>query len=343
MAERLFRGTVEQVRRVAHETRAPADDVRQDEILAEDALGRGRLDARGGDDRTAVQRPAAGQGAHQAGERRRGGVAVGRGDLDPPPFGRPAPRGRRPRGHEGGLHRGVDLAELGQGGRAHQLGAAGVLAVGQADPEIQAEGLGDVLAQRGPHGAAVDAAEDLAGDVAEGQGVVAAGRADREQRGHGRQLGAGGVPVEPDGRVGLVGEAREPRLVGQGLLDGDVLLAALRELGPDVGDGLVVGQASLVHQTRDQQGRHRLGGREQGRQGVGAEGDLALAVGEAAHQVDDDLAVDRQGKARAQFAVVGEVRLERLADAGEAVGAQAVDLAAHPRPAARCARWARSA
>ena len=93
--------------------------------------------------------------------------------------------------------------------------------------------------------------------------MIAAGRADREQRGHGRQLGAGGVPVEPDGRVGLVGEPRKARLVRQGLLDRDLALAVLREFRPHIGDGLVIGQPSFVDEPGHHQGRHGLGGRKQ--------------------------------------------------------------------------------
>ena len=70
---------------------------------------------------------------------------------------------------------------------------------------------------------------------------------------------------------------------------------------------------------------------------------VALAVGMAAHQVDDDLAVDGEGEARAQFAAILEIGLEGLADAGEAVGAEAGDLDRHFRPVVRCGRWARSA
>ena len=137
MAERLGIVAIEHVGRVAHEARAPADHKGQNQVLADDALGGRRPDAGRGDDRAAVQRPAPRQGAHQPRQGRGRGVAIGRGDLGASPVARAASARRRPGRQEGGLHSIVQLTELGQGAGPHQLGAAVVLAVGQADPQVE--------------------------------------------------------------------------------------------------------------------------------------------------------------------------------------------------------------
>ena len=244
-------------------------------------------------------------------------MAVGRGDLGPPPFGLAASSGRGPGGEEGRPRGRVDLAELRRAVGALHVGGAVVLAVGQADPHIQLEGNGQVLAQGRAHGPAVDAAEDLAGQVAQGDRVIAAGGSGGPQRRHGRQLGADGVPVEPQGRLHGIGEAREPGLVAHHLLDGDLALAALRELRPDAGDGLAVVELSGIHQPGDQQGRDGLGAGEDGGQRRLIEGPRALTVGISAPEVDDGLSAVDEGEARAQFLTALEIGLEGRAHRGE--------------------------
>ena len=311
-----------------------------------DAFARGLGDQGRRQDGLAVEPAVIGQGADQACQGRGGGVAVGGGDFDAPPLGLAAAGGRGPGGQEGRLGGGVDLAEVRQAAWPLQVGDAAVLGVGQADPEVEAEGTGQVLAQGGSHGAPVDPAEDLAGQVAEGDRVVAAGRSRRPQRGHGGQPGADRVPVEPQRELHLLGEAREALLMAHHLFDGDLALAGLGELRPDVGDGLGVVELSGVDQPGDQQRRHRLGGREHRRQGALVEGLGALAVGEAGPEVDDQFAALHEGKARAQLLAGGEVRLEGGADGGEALGAEAVDLRGHANRSKRTlgevafSRWA---
>ena len=46
----------------------------------------------------------------------------------------------------------------------------------------------------------------------------------------------------------------------------------------------------------------------------------------SSEKTPDDLAADGEGEARAQFAIVGEIGLEGLADAGEAIGAETGDV-----------------
>ena len=72
----------------------------------------------------------------------------------------------------------------------------------------------------------------------------------------------------------------------------------------------------------------------------------ALPVGETSPEVDHDLAGLHQTEARAQFLAALEIGLEGGAHAGEALGADAVDLGGHVRRSNRTlgeaafSRWA---
>ena len=111
-------------------------------------------------------------------------------------------------------------------------------------------------------------------------------------------------------------------MVRHHLFDGDEGLRLCGERRPDLGDALAVGQLHLVDQPGDHEGGDRLGGREHRGQGVGGERSGLGAVGPAAEQVDDNLAVDSEGEAGAELQALGEVGLERLAHGGEARGAE---------------------
>ena len=273
-------------------------------------------------------------------------MAVGGGDLDAPPLGLAAAGGRGPRRQERSLGRSIDFAEVRQAVRSLQVGDAAVLGVRQADPEVEAEGPRQVLAQGGPHRPSVDPAEDLAGQVAEGDRVVAAGGSGRPQRGHGGELRADRVPVEPQRGLHLVREAGETLLVAHHLFNGDRRLSGLGELRPDVGYALGVVELSGVDQPRDQQRGDRLGGREHRRQGALVEGLGALAVGEAGPEIDDQLAALDQRETRAELLAGSEVVLEGGADAREALGTEAVNLGGHANRSKRTlgevafSRWA---
>ncbi len=253
-------------------------------------------------------------------------MAVGRGDLGAPPGPGVATARRRPGLQEGRTLDGGERAEVGHRRRPLHLGHPAVLGVGQADPEVQAQRLGHVVAQGRAQGAPVHAAEDFAGHIAVDHRVVARRRPGRPERRHGGDPGGDGVPVEPQGRVHRLGEGGQTVLVRQALFDGDVPLAALGELGPDFRDLLAVIQAALADQAADHHGGDRLGGGEHRRQGVRPEGRPGDAVGEPGHQVDDDLALDGGREAGAQLLALGEIGDEGVAHGHEAVRADAPDL-----------------
>ena len=68
---------------------------------------------------------------------------------------------------------------------ADQRRHPGLLGLGQPDPQVDAERLGDLVGDEGAERATVDPADQLAGEPAVGQGVVAVPAADRP-------LGCGG-------------------------------------------------------------------------------------------------------------------------------------------------------
>ncbi len=270
-------------------------------------------------------------------------MAIGRWDLGAPPGGEVAAERRGPGLEEG---RPLDLgqrAKLGQGGGALDLRDPVVLGGGQTDPEVQAQGLRQLLAKGGPDRASVDAAEDLPGDVAVEHRVVARGRSWRPQRRHGGDPCGDRLPVVPEFDLHRLGECGQAVLVREALADGDVLLSGIREFRPDLGHPLAVVEPSLAHQPRQHEGGHRLGGGEHRRQGVGAEGNGPVAVGPAGHQVDDHLPLDGDGKAGAELGPFGEVGDEGVADGPESVGADTPDLRGlrHLSRGVRSERWAR--
>lgn len=222
----------------------------------------------------------------------------------------PPTAGRGPGGEKGGFRRRIQLAELGQGLGPLEAGHPRKFRVRQADEQIKAQRPGDVFAQGRPHGAAVHPAEDFAGQIAEGDGVVAAGRARGPHGGHGGQLRTDGVPVEPQGRVHLVGKAGQARLVRHHLLHGDLALAGRGELRPDLGHRLAVAEPSALHQPGDEDGGDGLGGGEHRGEGALVKGLGALAVGIAAPQVHHHLLIDHHGEARAQLFPGVEILLE---------------------------------
>ena len=127
-------------------------------------------------------------------------------------------------------------------------------------------------------------------------------------------------------KEGLDEFRRQARLVRQGLLDRDAVLAGLRKFRPDRGDGLAVVQLSGGDQAGDHEGGHRLGGGKHRRQGVDSEGPGARAVGEAADQVDDNFPFYGQAEPRAQLLAAGEIGGEGLANLVVLWRAKAADV-----------------
>ena len=152
-----------------------------------------------------------------------------------------------------------------------------LLLVGEPDPELEAERLGDLVVEEGAEALARDALHDLADQPAVGGGVVAV-------RGAGlphRRLGLEGPDHRLPGQRLLEGErgvdVGQAGLVAQQPAHGDVRLAGRLELGPVLGDRRVdVEVAPLGEQVGARRGG-ALGGREHELEGV-------LRVGRAARR-----------------------------------------------------------
>ncbi len=201
--------------------------------------------------------------------------------------------------------------------------------LGQPDPELEPERLGQLVVEERAEAATIDPAHHLADQVAVGERVVAVGdtglpvgrlhleRVDHRLPRHhlvARQLGVDG------GETGLVAE--QPA-------HGDLLLARLAELGP-VGDDrrVDVEQPAL----REQVGAGRGGAlrrREHDLQGVVVVR-RAGVVADTAPEVDDLGAVDVERVARPDLAVLLEVVRERVAYAFESRLDVSSDFDAHP-------------
>src|SRR4029453_16755883 len=112
-------------------------------------------------------------------------------------------------------------------GRAHEARDTGLFLLWQTDPEVEAEGLGDLLPEPRADGATGHPPDHLAHEVAVGHRVVAVRGAGlpvgclcRERVRHRRPWER---LLERERRVA----PREPRLVGEQLLDRDLTLAGL--------------------------------------------------------------------------------------------------------------------
>ena len=103
--------------------------------------------------------------------------------------------------------------------------------------------------------------------------------------------GAHGVPVGHGLGCDAIGHLGDADPVGEGVADRGVLLAALGELGPVRGDGLVVGDDAALDEHVDGGGGHALGAGEGGEERAPVDGAGGLNIGEAGPGVDDELAV----------------------------------------------------
>ena len=76
------------------------------------------------------------------------------------------------------------------------------------------------------------------------------------------------------------------------LSEGDVRLAGLPELRPDLGDRLVIVDKAALHRMRDQQAHHRLAGGKDGGQSLAGEGPGPRGVGVTGPKIDGQFTVD---------------------------------------------------
>ena len=271
------------------------------------------------------------QGQRQhAGQGLGGGMHIGRGDLHLAPLCRSASGGGRALVEEGRCLDGVDRSQIGRGGRLLHAGDAGVLGLGQAQPQVQPRRIGKVGLQRLPHRSAVGAAEHFAREITDRDRVIARGRAWFPQRGLTAQDLQHLFRLEPQGGVDGRRRSCKAGLMAHQLGQGDVRLARLTELGPDRRDRCLIVQKAALDRPANHQRHDRLAGREHGGEGVRPERLVADAVGLPAPQVQYHLARATDGEARADLVqplgAVGEVAGEGVPDRGEAVGTGAVDL-----------------
>jgi hypothetical protein len=183
--------------------------------------------------------------------------------------------------------------------------------------EVRAEGLGDLLPEDGSQGAACDAPDHLAHQIALGQGVVAGRGPGLPERRLGGEQGGDLVPVVEVGLGEGLFPAGKAGGMGHELGDGDGGLPVRRELGPVLRHGSIDVELTPVRQEEGGEGGHGLGRRVDVDQGVLLPGPGLGRVGEAAPDVDHELAVNSGGEGRADVEAVFQVAGEGLPDAFE--------------------------
>jgi hypothetical protein len=204
--------------------------------------------------------------------------------------------------------------QLAPGRFVHPVGAAELLDGRQADVYLGADRCGDLGAQILADGAAGDAAEHLAEDEPVRGHVVTLCCA-RLPPGFGdSQLATDVVPIAellgghpgawPD-HAGAVTHHHRQR---------DVFLTGLPELGPIPGHRGLQVQFAAIGELMHAGGRQALGPGKDSGEGVLLPGPRAGAVGPAAPQVDNQIAVDPYRHGRADLATQLKVALERVAN-----------------------------
>ena len=196
---------------------------------------------------------------------------------------------------------------------------------GQADPELEAERLGDLFVEVGADRPAVDATHDFTDEVPVRDGVVAVlgaglprGRLTGERVDH-------GVPVERLLEGEWLVDPGESGLVREQVADRDRFLVRLRELGPVLGDGCVEVELAVLHElVRADRGRALRGGEHHDHR-VGLPRPTGLLVGDATPDVHHGDAAVVGRERGAHFETVGEVLLERLENVLEAGRGPTVD------------------
>ena len=256
--------------------------------------------------RNAVDGASAGQRRVDAGHRPGVAEAARGGDLRGAPLagaGLPAGLGdaqHHPDGYRVGRHCHAADLELAGHHRRLQLADAVVLGGGQAHPEVGSERLGHLGAEPVGHATAGDPVEDLAFEVALGDGVVARRGARLPPGGLGGEVRGDGFEVvelfDRDGRV----EAGHARGVGHDMAHQHSVLAVLGELGPVLRHRGIEVELAPVGQHQHADRGHGLGGGVDVDDGVSLPGG-AGGVGVASPDVDDELAVDGHRCGRAEL------------------------------------------
>ena len=204
-----------------------------------------------------------------------------------------------------------------------------LLRLGQADPELEAERGGHLVGEVLPDPTTIDPADQLAGEPAVCERVIAVGAARHPHRLLCGERGDDGVHgddvVERQRRV----DVRQPALVAQQLRDRDRLLALRRELRPVRGDGGVVVDLARLDELGHTGRGSTLRRREHELERVLVPRPAGRPVGYAGPDVDLAVAVDVQRERRAELPVVVEVGAERIGHLPVAVLHRAVDLR-HP-------------
>ena len=182
---------------------------------------------------------------------------------------------------------------------------------------IEPERRRELFAEERAEAAAVDPADDLANEPAEGDRVVAVDFAGLPERLLGGQQGGHLVPVVPVLLDDRLPDRGQPGRVVEQVAHRHVLLAACGELGPVLGDGRVDIEQALLDQAMGAERGQTLGRREDVDQRVAVPFALTLGCVPAAPEVHDRLAVQVDGDRRADVAVFGEVGGECVPDSVE--------------------------
>jgi len=290
-------------------------------------LGAEEVDGFGAQDVSPIDRAAEGERGEKSGNGAGVAVAVGGGEFDAAKLLRVVPVGLLEEGAPGAVELGVRIVD-GVGGGAIgvwlKVDGAGDLFVVEAEGVIEAERRGDLLAKEGADGAAVDAANQLAHQMPVGRRVIGADRARLPGRGLAFQGINHDVPVPERIRGREVGVDKSG-VVGDELLDGNVLFAGLDELRPVMGDGFRDVEFAAIDQHVGADGRDAFADGHHADNGVLIPGLGALGIFVATPEVDDFAAIVVDADGSPEFVAVGEIFGERPAHGGEGLVAASVD------------------
>ena len=157
-----------------------------------------------------------------------------------------------------------------------------------------------------------DAPDDLAHEVTVGVRVIGVAGADGPPCRSCRKRSGHGFPLPEVIVSEQCADRRYGRLVRQRMANGDGLLAALGELGPELANSCVEREHPLVDELQHERRAERLADRIEVHQGVGLPRDGARLVLPATNEVNDHLASDDDGDRSAHLTVLGKVRGKRV-------------------------------
>jgi len=218
----------------------------------------------------------------------------------------------------GGIGKGPDESVIGRGNAGGVKFCNVTEALGrETDPEIEAEGLGEMLPPIKAEGLAGDATDDFVPEIAAGAWMIAVAIAGSPE-GDLFLKGADDALVVED--IGGIIDGRKAGAMSKGIGEGDGFFSPESEPGPDGGDGGIEGDAGIPEGLEEAGGGRAFGAGIDEGHGAGVPGLGMGTVAEAAGEADDLLAVAPDGDGGSELAAGGEVLLEDGSEGGLEVG-----------------------